>query len=92
MQIPEPTQDAIADARHEGRPSMTLYFTIAALVVVGMLAGVGAIFWSVAHPKPLSPKDAQERAFAASGYSTEGGHNAIMRPKDTKAELRFRGF
>jgi len=92
MRIPEPTQDAIADAKHEGRPSMVLVGIIGALVVVVMLAGVAAIFWSVAHPKPLSPADAKERSFETSGYSSEGGHNAIIRPRDTKAELRFRGF
>ena len=91
MQIPQPEQDARADAQRHG-PSKVLIATIGALIVIVMLAGVAGVFWMVAHPKPLSPKDAQERSFANSGYSSEGGHNAVMRPKDTKAELRFRGF
>jgi flagellar basal body-associated protein FliL len=92
MRIPEPTQDAVADAKHEGRPSVALFVTIGGLVLVAMLAGVVGIFWTVAHPKPVSVKDAKAQSFENSGYSSEGGHNAIMRPKDTKAELRFRGF
>ena len=57
-----------------------------------MLAGVTGAFWMASHPKPLSPTDAKERSFESSGYSSEGGHNAIIRPKDTKAEIRFRGL
>ena len=64
---------------------------VGSLIVFFVLVGVALVFWTVAHPRPAA-RDAQERVVGTSGYySTEGGHDPVRRPGNTRDELKFRG-
>ncbi len=69
-----------------------LRWFLGSLIVVFVLIGVGLLFWTAAHPRPSSREEA-ERAIGTSGYySTEGGHDPVRRPGNTRDELKFRGL
>jgi hypothetical protein len=68
-----------------------LFWNLGLLAMVAVLAGVVAVFWLAAHPAE-TPEAPPDRVVGTSGYSTEGGHNAIPRLRNTKDELKFRGF
>jgi protein-S-isoprenylcysteine O-methyltransferase Ste14 len=69
-----------------------LRWFLGSLVVIFVLSGVAALFWTVAHQRP-SVREEAERVVGTSGYySTEGGHDPIRRPGSTRDELKFRGL
>ena len=72
---------------------MVLRRLIGLLIVVGILAGVGRIFWNAMHPK-VTPNGGQQQGTylgPPSPYSTEGGHDPNRAFSSTQDELRFRG-
>ena len=72
--------------------STAIYWLIGSLVAVFMLAGVVALFWSAAHPRQKFDPSQGDVAQNFAYYSTQGGHDPILRPANTRAELKFRGF
>jgi hypothetical protein len=76
---------------HPQARSAALLGLVGSLVVFFVLVGVALIFWTVAHPRPTA-REEMERAVGTSGYySTEGGHDPVRRPANTRDELKFRG-
>ena len=72
--------------------SAALRWFLGSLVAFFALVGAALLFWSAAHPRP-SVRAEQKRVVGTSGYySTEGGHDPLRRPKNTRDELKFRGF
>jgi hypothetical protein len=76
--------------RYEGATD-PLYWYLGSIIAVLVLVGVATIFWLAAHPKPTSAA-LPGQAVGTSGYSTEGGHDPDPRPRNTRDELKFRGF
>ena len=78
--------------------SALLLWSIGALAAVCLIAAVVAIFWMSAHPYSLPASQLPSAEIAQPGepvvfeFRTDGGHNPIPRPRNTSAELRFRGF
>ena len=71
--------------------SAALRWFLGSLVAFFALVGVALLFWSAANPRP-SVRAEQKRVVGTSGYySTEGGHNPVRRPGNTRAELTFKG-
>jgi hypothetical protein len=71
--------------------SAALWSFVGSLVVFFALIAVALLFWTVSHPRP-SAEEERERVIGTSGYySTEGGHDPVRRPHDTRGELKFRG-
>ena len=64
---------------------MVLLRLIGLLIVVGIIAGVGSIFWGAMHPS-VTPQGGPR-----SPYSTEGGHDPNRQFLSTQDELKFRG-
>ena len=66
---------------------------IGLLIVVGIIAGIGRMFWGAMHPSTTPEGDRQDVTVAAppSPYSTEGGHDPNRTPGSTRDELVFRG-
>jgi hypothetical protein len=60
--------------------STALPWFIGSLVAFFLLIGVALVFWSAANPQPTSGL-----------FSTEGGHDPIRPPRNTRDELKFRG-
>lgn len=90
------------DTRHPNNPpnalahpktgrSTALYSLIGVIVVIVLLAGVGAAFWKAAHPSVPGEDEDRANAIAVAGYSNEGGHNPVPHHRNTAAELKFRG-
>jgi hypothetical protein len=71
--------------------SVALYWYLGSVVAVFVLVGVAVIFWMAAHPRPTADA-AEEKMVGTSGYRVDGGHNPDPRPKNTRDELKFRGF
>jgi hypothetical protein len=64
---------------------------LGSLIVLFVLVGVTLLFWTAARPRP-SVGEEDERAIGTWGYySTEGGHDPVRRPGNTRDELKFRG-
>ena len=71
--------------------SAALFSFVGSLVVFFVLVGAALLFWTVAHPRPAA-REGMENVVGTSGYySTEGGHNPVRRPGNTRDELKFRG-
>ena len=72
---------------------MVLRRLIGLLIVVGILAGVGRIFWSAMHPATTPGGNVQQGTYQGppSPYSTEGGHDPNRQFLSTQDELTFRG-
>jgi hypothetical protein len=72
--------------------SAVLRWFLGSLIVLFALLGGALLFWSAAHPRP-SVRDEAERVVGTSdAYSTEGGHDPVRRPGNTRDELKFRGL
>jgi hypothetical protein len=56
---------------------------LGSLIVLFVLVGVTLLFWT-ARPRPSV---SEEWGY----YSTEGGHDPVRRPGNTRDELKFRG-
>jgi hypothetical protein len=72
---------------------MVLRRLIGLLVVVGVLFGVGRVFWNAMHPS-VTPQGGQQQGTyqgPPSPYSTEGGHDPNRAFGNTQDELKFRG-
>jgi len=72
---------------------MVLRRLIGLLIVVGIIAGVGRLFWSAMHPATTPSGGEQQGAYQGppSPYSTEGGHDPNRQFFNTQDELKFRG-
>ena len=70
--------------------SAALRWFVGSLVVFFLLIGVALVFWNAANPRP-SVEEEGEAVVGTSGYSTEGGHDPVRRPRNTRDELKFRG-
>lgn len=71
--------------------SAALLGFVGSLIVFFLLVGAALVFWTVANPRP-SAREADDRVVGTSGYySTEGGHDPVRRPGNTRDELKFRG-
>jgi hypothetical protein len=76
---------------HSEARSTALIGFVGSLVVFFAIVGVVLLFWTVAHPRPAG-RDGFENVVGTSGYySSEGGHDPIRRPGNTRDELKFRG-
>lgn len=72
--------------------SAFLRFILGSLIAVFVLVGIVLTFWMAAHPRPSSQIDVPDRVIGTSGFPNDGGHDPVPRPKDTRDELKFRGF
>jgi hypothetical protein len=72
---------------------MVLRRLIGLLIVVGVIAGVGWVFWGAMHPGVTPNGGEQQGTYQGppSPYSTEGGHDPNRGFRNTQDELRFRG-
>ena len=72
---------------------MVLRRTIGLLILLGVFAGVGRIFWNAMHPATTPNGDVQQATYQGppSPYSTEGGHDPNRQFLSTQDELSFRG-
>jgi len=69
--------------------SAALRWFVGSLAVFFLLVGIALVFWNAANPRSSVE---EERENATSGYySTEGGHDPIRQPRNTRDELKFRG-
>jgi len=76
--------------RPAARSAVLWAFVGSLLVFFALIAGA-LTFWTVAHPRPAA-REGMERVVGPSGYySTEGGHDPVRAPSDTRDELKFRG-
>lgn len=71
--------------------SAALYWYLGSVVAVFVLVGVALIFWMAAHPRPTADA-AEEKMVGTSGYRQDGGHNPEPQLKNTRDELKYRGF
>ena len=66
---------------------------LGSLVVFFILTGATLAYWLAVHPTPTADKnDRTEHVVGTSGYAVDGGHDPDPHPRNTKDELRFRGF
>src|SRR5262244_3894842 len=72
--------------------STAIYWLIGTLVAVFVVAGIVALFWAAAHPKAKDDASQGDLAEHFAYYSTQGGHDPIRRPPNTRAELKYRGY
>ena len=72
---------------------MWLRRLIGLLIVIGIVAGVGRIFWNAMNPATTPNGDVQQGTYQGppSPYSTEGGHDPNRQFLSTQDELSFRG-
>jgi hypothetical protein len=71
--------------------SAALFSFVGSLIVFFVLVGAALLFWTVAHPRPAA-REGMEDVIGTSGYySTEGGHDPVRRPGNTRDELKFKG-
>jgi hypothetical protein len=71
--------------------SAALYWYVGSILVMAVLVGVALIFWMAAHPRPTSG-GSRAQPVGTSGYRLDGGHNPNPRPRNTRDELKYRGF
>jgi hypothetical protein len=72
-----------------GRPALVR--VVGSVVVFFALVGVALLFWTVAHPRPAAREGMEDVVGTSGYYSTEGGHDPVRRPGNTRDELKFRG-
>ena len=71
--------------------SPELRWFLGSLIVLFVLVGVTLLFWTAAHPRPSVGEEAEREIGTWGYYSTEGGHDPVRRPGNTRDELKFRG-
>ena len=71
--------------------SAVLRWFLGSLIGLFVLVGVAWLFWSAAHPRPSVREEAERVIGTSDAYSTEGGHDPVRRPRNTRDELKFRG-
>ena len=67
------------------------YWYVGSVVVMSVLVSVALIFWMAVHPRTTADAG-EERMVGTSGYQLDGGHNPNPQPKNTRDELKYRGF
>ena len=70
---------------------MLLRRLIGLLIVMGLIAGVGKVFWNAMHPMVPGAQGTTTYQGPPSPYSTEGGHDPNRAFHNTQDELNFRG-
>jgi hypothetical protein len=71
--------------------SPELHWFLGSLTALFVLVGVTLLFWTAAHPSPSVGEEAGRAIGTWGYYSTEGGHDPVRRPGNTRDELKFRG-